>query len=50
MKLIRPQVIKALKYGYVLRKLIKQKEKEKFEKLAFSEIGVFLENKLLEFH
>ena len=50
MKLIRPQVIKALKYGNVPRKLIKQKEKEKFEKLAFSEIRLFLENQLLEFH
>ena len=48
-KLIRPQVIKAIKYGNVPRKLIKKKQKKETKKLAFSEIRLFLENHLLEF-
>ena len=51
-KLIKSQVIRAIKYGNVPRKLIKKKETKKS---AFSEIRLFLliitlENHLLELH
>ena len=49
MNLIRPQVIKEIKYGNVPRKLIKKKERNE-KKIAFSEIRLFLKNHLIEFH